>query len=216
VKQKTQFIAAAVAMVLLFVGGTLAYNASKPTASEPISAANQAALVRAHSPTVGAAEAPVVIVEFLDPACETCATFYPMVKEMLAANPGRIRLVLRWAPFHNGSQDVVAMLEAARRQDKFWPALEALLASQAYWAPDHTPQVALAWKQLAGLGLNQEKLQADMASPEIIQLIAQDLDDARTLNVTMTPEYFVNGKPLPSFGFEQLTQLVDDALKQAR
>jgi protein-disulfide isomerase len=76
--------------------------------------------------------------------------------------------------------------------------------------------VALAWKQLAGLGLNQEKLQADMASPEIIQLIAQDLDDARTLNVTMTPEYFVNGKPLPSFGFEQLTQLVDDALKQAR
>jgi protein-disulfide isomerase len=32
------------------------------------------------------------------------------------------------------------------------------------------------------------------------------------MNVTMTPEYFVNGKPLPSFGFEQLQTLVDEAL----
>jgi len=214
VKQKTQFIAAAVVMALLFVGGTLAYNASKPAPSEPIPGANQAALIRAHSPTLGAATAPVVIVEFLDPACETCATFYPMVKEMLAANPGRIRVVLRWAPFHNGSQDIVAMLEAARMQDKFWPALEALLASQADWAPDHTPQAALAWKHLENLGLNREKLLADMAAPDILQAIAQDLEDARALNVTMTPEFFVNGKPLPSFGFEQLKQLVDDALRQ--
>lgn len=215
-KQKTIFISATAGMALLFVASMLVYNASTKATSEPISGASQATLIRAHAPTLGAADAPVVIVEFLDPACETCATFYPMVKEMLAANPGRIRLVLRWAPFHNGSQDVVAMLEAARRQDKFWPALEALLATQAAWAPDHTPQVALAWKQLEGLGLNREKMEADMASPEVTGLIAQDLEDARTLGVTMTPEYFVNGRPLPSFGYEQLKQLVDDALVQTR
>lgn len=210
------FVGAVAAIAVVFAGATMVFNVSKPASTAPIPEANQAALVRAHAPTLGPPGAPVVIVEFLDPACETCATFYPMVKEMMAANPGRIRLVLRWAPFHNGSQDVVAMLEAARRQDKFWPALEALLASQADWAPDHTSQVALAWKHLDGLGLNREKMQADMASPEIAQLIAQDLEDARTLNVTMTPEYFVNGKPLPSFGYEQLKQLVDDALKQTR
>ena len=215
-KQKTIFLSATAGMALLFVVSMLVYNASTNAPSEPIPAATQAALVRAHSPTLGAADAPVVIVEFLDPACETCGTFYPLVKEMLAANPGRIRVVLRWAPFHNGSQDVVAMLEAARRQDKFWPALEALLASQAVWSPDHAPQVALAWKQLEGLGLNRDKLQADMAAPEISRLIAQDLADAGTLGVTMTPEFFVNGKPLPSFGYEQLKQLVDDALKQTR
>lgn len=215
-KQKTIFIAAAAGMALLFVGSMLTFRASTPATAEPVSLASQAALIRAHSPTLGAADAPVVIVEFLDPACETCGSFYPLVKEMLAANPGRIRVVLRWAPFHNGSQDVVAMLEAARRQDKFWPALEALLASQAAWAPDHTPQVALAWAQLARLGLDRDKLQADMATPEVAGLIAQDLADARTLGVTMTPEFFVNGKPLPSFGYEQLKQLVDDALRQSR
>lgn len=215
-KQKTMFVLAAVLLVSLFVAGMLKYNASGPAGSAPIPEAHREALVRAHSPALGPAEAPVVIVEFLDPACETCATFYPLVKGMMAANPGRIRVVLRWAPFHNGSQDVVAMLEAARRQDKFWPALEALLASQSDWSPNHTPQVALARNRLMGLDLNWEKMQADMAAPEISQLIAQDLADASTLNVTMTPEFFVNGKPLPNFGYQELKQLVDDALKETR
>jgi protein-disulfide isomerase len=170
------------------------------------------ALDRAHAPSLGPADAPVVIVEFLDPACETCAIFYPAVKDMMAANPGKIRLVLRWAPFHDGSRDVVALLEAARKQDKFWPALETLLASQPVWAVNHTAQVSAAWRMLADLGLDQGQIEADMVAPDVSQIIAQDIADAGALNVTMTPEYFVNGKPMPSFGYEQLKQLVDDAL----
>lgn len=110
----------------------------------------------------------------------------------------------------------MAVLEAARKQGKFWPALEALLAAQANWAPHHTPQVALVWKHLEGLGLNLEQMRADMNAPEIANVIAQDLADARTLNVTKTPEFFVNRIPLPSFGYEQLKKLVDNALKAAR
>ncbi len=213
-KQKTLFIGAAATFTVLFVAGTMGYYTSKSAATATITEANQAALVRAHAPSLGPADAPVVIVEFLDPACETCATFYPLVKDMMAANPGRIRVVLRWAPFHDGSQDVVAMLEAARKQDKFWLALEALLASQADWSAGHTAQAAAAWKPLEPLGLNRDRMLADMASPEIAQMIALDIADAGALNVTKTPEFFVNGKPLPSFGYEQLKQLVDDALKQ--
>jgi len=47
-------------------------------------------------------------------------------------------------------------------------------------------------------------------------MIARDLADAKTMNVTMTPEYFVNGRPLPQFGFEELKKLVDDELAKAR
>lgn len=212
-KQRNLFIGAAVALVMMFAGATMWFTQSKPAAPGVMAAPDQSALVRAHAMTLGPADAPVTIVEFLDPACETCATFYPYVKDILAANPGRIRLVIRWAPFHNGSQDVVAMIEAARKQDKFWPAFEALLASQASWSPNHTPQVAAAWEQIANLGLDRERLFADMASAEITQLIARDVEDVRTLNVTATPEFFVNGKPMPSFGYEQLRQLVDDALQ---
>jgi len=215
-KQKTLFIAALVGLLLVFSFGTLFYTAQKEDQATQLAVANQAALVRMHSPTLGPSEAPVVIVEFLDPACETCGAFYPRVKQMMAANPDAIRLVLRHAPFHNGSDKVVAVLEAARKQGKFWPALEALLATQADWAPHHTAQVDLVWKHLEGLGLNLEQLRADMAAPEIAALIAQDIEDAKALNVTRTPEFFVNGKPLPSFGYEQLKTLVDDAVNAAQ
>ena len=215
-KQKTLFITAAVVLLLAFLLAAVFYKSEKAEQAAQLPAPNPANLVRMHSPAMGRADAPVVIVEFIDPACETCRAFYPLVKQMIAANPDSIRLVLRYAPFHNGSDRIVALLEAARKQRLFWPALERLLATQAEWAPHHTPQVALAWKHLEGLGLNLEQMQFDMTAPEIANVIAQDLEDARALNVTRTPEYFVNGKPLPSFGYEQLKRLVDDALAATR
>jgi len=215
-KQKTLFIIALTSLLLAFIGGALLYNMQKEDQSAQMPDTHRAALVRMHSPTLGNPEAPVVIVEFFDPACDTCKAFYPIVKQMMAANPDRIRLVLRYAPFHKGSDKVVAVLEAARRQDKLWPALEAVLASQAAWAPNHLPQVELVWKHLGGLGLNFDQMRTDMTSPVITSLIAQDLADASTLKVTATPEFFVNGKPLPSFGYEQLKKLVDDALSETR
>lgn len=215
-KKKTLFIVAAASLLVVFIGGTLLYTAEKENQTPQLPDAQRAALIRMHSPAEGKSDAPVVIVEFFDPACDTCRAFYPLVKAMLEANPDRIRLVLRYAPFHNGSDKVVALLEAARKQGKFWPTLEAVFGSQADWAPNHTPQVDLVWRHLQGLGLDLDKVRADMAAPEIANVIAQDLADARTLNVTQTPEYFVNGRPLPSFGYEQLKKLVDDALEESR
>ena len=52
-----------------------------------------------------------------------------------------------------------------------------------------------------------------MNDPEIAKLIEQDLADAKTLNVRKTPEFFVNGKPLPSFGYDQLIKLVGTELQ---
>ncbi len=212
--QKSLFVGAVVVFVVIFVGATMAFNASKSSTEGAIPDATMAALDRAHAPSLGPADAPVVIVEFLDPACETCAMFYPAVKDMMAASPGRIRTVLRWAPFHDGSRDVVALLEAARKQDKFWPALETLLATQRIWAVNHTANVVAAWQQLEGLGLDRDQIAVDMAGPEVAEIIGQDIADANALNVTMTPEFFVNGRPMPSFGYEQLKQLVDEALAQ--
>jgi len=211
-KQKTVFVISAIVLLLVFTAGILFYNAQQEKAANQLAETNRAALARMHSPTLGRADAPVVIVEFFDPACETCREFYPLVKQMMAANPDKVRIVLRYAPFHDGSDKVVGMLEAARKQGKFWPALELLLARQSEWTRHHAADPEGAWKLLSGIGLNMEQMAFDMTSPEIASVIAQDLADAKTLNVTMTPEYFVNGKPLPSFGFEQLKALVDQAL----
>jgi len=213
--QNTLFIGAIAVLLLAFIGGKYFYSSSQTGATET-DPALMSTLVRPHAMTLGPSTAPVVIVEFFDPACETCAAFYPLVKELMAASPDKIKLVLRYAPFHRGSDAVVAAIEAARRQGKYWQALEALLKSQHGWAPNHTAQMDLAWPFLEGLGLDFAQMRKDMASPEIAQIIAQDLADVRALGVTKTPEYFVNGKPLPSFGYEQLKALVDEALAKAR
>lgn len=211
-KNKTLFVVSAAALLLAFAGGSIVYKRGEKSRVARIAEHNRAPLVRSHAPTLGKADAPVTIVEFIDPACETCRAFYPRVKEKMAANPGKIRMVLRFAPFHQGSDKVAAVLAAAQRQGKFWPALEAVMAAQDDWAAHHTARVEKVWPHLEGLGLDMKKLKADMGSPEIAGEIAQDLEDARVLNVTMTPEFFVNGKGLPSFGFGPLMMLIDDAL----
>lgn len=200
-------LVAAVWMVLFKGKATQPSQSAIPT--------NAAALASEHSPMLGASDARVHIVEFLDPACETCAMFYPVVKQMITDNPGRIRLSVRHVPFHQGSEYVVRLLEASRKQDLYWQTLEALLATQAQWAPHHTVQPDLVWPAIAGVGLNTEQLISDMTSPEVEQRMQRDVDDARALKVTATPEYFVNGRPLPSFGLQQLQLLVGEALQLA-
>lgn len=213
--KKSLFISAAAILVLAFVAGVYFYSTSKTEQAGQLAQQNRSALVRDYSPVLGPADAKVEIVEFFDPACETCRRFYPFVKEILAAEPERVRLVLRYAPFHQNSDYVVALLEAARMQGKYWETLEALLESQDAWVVHHAVQPQQAWMQVQNLGLDLERLQHDMQSPEIAARIRQELADADTLKVMKTPEFFVNGKPLPSFGFEQLQALVQEELASA-
>ncbi|MBK6594470.1 MAG: thioredoxin domain-containing protein [Burkholderiales bacterium] len=214
--QKKTLALTTLTLLAVIAIGAWWYASNQNPSGQATVAVDRSALIRPHSPSLGRADPPVVIVEFLDPACETCRTFYPMVKQLMAQHPDRIRLVVRYAPFHKGSDKVVAVLEAARRQGKFWPSLEALLASQQDWASNHTAKVDLAWKYLEPIGLNMEQLAIDLTAPDVKQAVAQDLADANTLGVSQTPEYFVNGRPLPSFGFEQLRQLVAEEVAKAR
>ncbi len=182
------------------------------TAANPVV---EEALASLQSPMLGDPNAKVHIVEFLDPACETCAQFYPLVKSLVAAHPGQVRVSLRHVAFHEGSDYAVRVLEASRKQDKYWPTLEAVLASQAQWAPNHTAQPELVLQAIAGVGLNIEQLKADMNAPEVVERAQHDTSDAITMKVTATPEYFVNGRPLPSFGDQQLLELVREELQKA-
>lgn len=200
-------------LILVFVLGSYFYKKQQSKEISFMARENVSTFIREHSPKLGNDDAKVYIVEFLDPACETCSAFYPYVKNLMAANQGKIKLVIRYAPFHDGSDYFVKILEAAKRQGKYWETLEVMLQSQSYWASHHNPQPELIWQFLPNAGLNVDKIANDMNDPKIAKLIEQDIADAKTLNVTKTPEFFVNGKPLPSFGYDQLKELVEDEIK---
>jgi len=215
VSRTSLFIAAAVALLVAFVAGTLVYKGEKDKSAQQAAERGRAQLASGHSPLLGKADALVHIVEFLDPACETCALFYPHVKKLMADNPGRIKLSIRHVPFHQGSEHVVRMLESARAQDKYWEALEAVFASQERWAVNHRVYPERVWPALEGIGLDLERVRREMNAADIAARMEKDTEDARTLNVTKTPEYFVNGRPMPRFGLEELQGLVKEELRNA-
>ncbi|MFO1305644.1 MAG: thioredoxin domain-containing protein [Burkholderiales bacterium] len=208
-----RYVAAAVAVLVVLAG--LAWWLASPTKAS-WTEAELAALNRPYATSFGNAGAPVQIVEFLDPACETCAQFYPLVKGMLRDHPGDLRLSVRLVPFHKGSDVAVRALEAAKVQGKFWDVLERLFATQRQWIDGHTVNSERVMAMVRTLDLDYAKLEADMQSPTVLQNVATDMQDARTLKVTATPEYFVNGRGLPEFGYEQLVSLVNDELKRAK
>jgi protein-disulfide isomerase len=214
-RRRNVFIAVAVALLLAFGAATLFYKSEKTQSAQLAAAKNQPALASEQAPAFGNPAAKVHIVEFFDPACETCALFFPQVKQMLAAHPDRIRLSVRHVPFHQGSDQVVRILEASRAQGKYLPTLEALYASQERWVVHHQVQPDQVWPSLGGLGLDLERIRVDMNAPEVARRMAQDMGDGRALGVTKTPEFFVNGRPMPSFGLQQLQDLVNEELRRA-
>jgi protein-disulfide isomerase len=173
-------------------------------------------LVRFHSPVLGPNSAPVTIVEFFDPACETCRAFYPIVKDILNQYPKDVRLVIRYAPLHVGSDQVVKLLEASKRQNKYLGVLEAVLAAQPQWADHGRPDIDLAFRAAQGAGLDIPKAQADAQRADIAAVLRQDIEDLTALEVTKTPTFFVNGRVLPSFGEQQLRALVTEEVIKAR
>ncbi len=164
--------------------------------------------VRPHSPTLGSDDAKVYIVKFTDPACETCASFSPLMKQAMDAFPGQIKLVIRYAPFHQGADVAVRILEAARRQGKFWETLELLYRRQDTWTRHHRVLPGEIWPLLPEVGLDVERVKIDVKDPSIAAVIEQDLADAKSLGVRKTPGFFVNGKPLEPFGTRPLVALI--------
>ncbi len=200
-------------LVTIFALATYFYNAKQVETKNQLAAQNTSALIADHSPRKGNPHAKVTIVEFVDPACETCKTFHPIIKDLLKKYPAKINVVIRYAPFHQGSDQMVAILEAARKQGKFWDTLDLMFDTQASWAIHHQARPDLFWKilQKANL-LDLARLQQDMNDPTIAKVIQKDLADGQALGANKTPTFFVNGKPLPSFGYQQLMNLVNSEL----
>lgn len=200
-------------LIIAFVAGSSYYKGKQAEKIGFLAQENAELFVREHSQTYGSDDAKVYLIEFMDPACETCAAFSPYVKQMMDANPGKIKLVLRYAPFHDGADYFVKLLEASKKQGKYWETLNLMYKTQRWWTRHHVAQPQKIWPFLQQVGLDVERLKKDMNDPAIVKIIDQDLADAKTLNVKKTPGFFANGKPLVTFGYRQLQELIQTELE---
>lgn len=207
-------IVAALAALVVFAAGTNLYTSRQ--APEAPATVVETSLVRNHSPVIGKADAPVTIVEFLDPSCEACRAFFPIVKDVLAQYPDNVRLVVRYAAFHEGSDEAVRIIEASRQQDKFEQVLAALFQNQDRWAAHGAPDLKQAWEIARGAGLELMQARLDSVKPEVDAVLKQDAADVEANKVEQTPTFFVNGAPLTEFSEEGFRSLVKRQVEAAR
>lgn len=188
-------------------------NSGKPKVSPEV-------LIRPDSPSLGPADAKVTIVEFLDPECEACAAFGPTVKKIMSENEGKMRLVVRYMPFHPNSMRAAHLLEAAGEEGKFWQTLELIFRKQGEWGEVHgappgaaKPDVEKVFEGFAKeLGLDVTKVVAAMRDGRYTAKVERDRKDGQTLGVRRTPTFFVNGRELARFSEADLRALIAEEM----
>lgn len=212
--KKALFISTSLVIVVAFIAAVTIFQTQKISQNNNTSLDNLDIVERANAPSKGPRDAKVTIVEFLDPACETCLVYYPIVNNLIKQYPGKVKVMIRYAPFHEGSGQVVRLLEAAHLQGEFWSALDILFANQQRWTRNHVAQPQTALALLRNLPVDNEQFMFDVNSDNVSNMIKQDVMDGKLLNVRATPQFFVNGKPLNDFGYKQLTQLIEETIDE--
>lgn len=168
-------------------------------------------LIKDYSPSMGPSNAKVVMVEFLDPECESCRAMAPMVGRLLVEYEGKIRYILRYMPLHPNSVLAISYLEGAREQGKYWEALAAVFNSQPEWGSHENPRPDLLPDALKNIGLNMDALKASVDSGRHLQKAEQDKKDGNALGVYMTPTFFINGKKLDDISYQALKNAIIQA-----
>lgn len=201
-------------VVLSFVIAWKLYDNSQKEKLGFLANENAEVFVRPYSPTMGPVDAPVYLVEFLDPECESCRAFYPYVKKIMKEFEGKVRLVVRYIPFHRNSKKAIAVMEASRKQNLYWEVMEIVFTTQPAWGDHHNPRPEKLWQFLPAVkGLDIAKMREDVKDFAIQQTIEMDFKDAKTLGVRGTPTFFVNGKKLENLGPDPLRAMIRAELK---
>jgi protein-disulfide isomerase len=164
----------------------------------------------ATGPARGKEQAPVTIVEFGDFQCPYCRQAEDAVRIIMGMHPDDVRLVFRELPLPTIHANAMGAAEAAicaDRQGMFWPMHDAMYE-------DQTALGEAALKETAKrIGLNVDSFSACLLDAGTAHSIEADAKAADELNITGTPFFLINGRPLyGNVPVDQLESIVSDEL----
>ncbi len=140
------------------------------------------------SPVVGDKNGAVTFIEFFDYQCMYCAKMYPIVKQVLAANPN-VRVVFKEFPiFGAASQYAAAAALAANQQGKYIQMHNALFDSGYIEGKMTDAKVDAIAKKV---GLNMVQLKKDMASSAIQNELKANMVLAQQMGIQGTPAFII-------------------------
>lgn len=140
------------------------------------------------SPVGGNLKGDVTLVEFFDYNCPYCRRVAPVMDKAEAAD-GKLRIVYKEFPIL-GQNSMFAALAAlaADRQGKYLPFHKALMAAKGGATPSSV--MAIAEK----IGLDLDRLKADMKDPIIKAAIERNIALAQALRINGTPGFVVGNE----------------------
>ena len=148
-----------------------------------------------HDHSAGAADAPLVLVEYGDYQCPHCAAADPAVRAVQKALGKELRFVFRNFPLaeaHPAAEPAAEFAEGAATQGKFWEAHDAIFAwSRRHGPPSLGPSAFAAIAEALSLDLRQ--LEADVDEHRYLERIKNDFNSGVRSGVNGTPTFFING-----------------------
>lgn len=146
-----------------------------------------------NAPVLGNPDGDVTMVEFVDYNCPYCKRDQPEITALLAADKN-IRLVMREWPILGERSDFAARAAlASRAQGKYPQMHEALMTLRG------KVEAGSVLRTAKDLGLDLDKLQADMKAPEVEAHIAASKRLTTVLGFNGTPSFVIGDAQIAGF-----------------
>lgn len=139
---------------------------------------------------LGAADAPVTVVEFTDYQCPFCRRFvqttFPMLKRDYI-DTGKLRWVVRDMPlgFHQNASKAAQAAHCAGDQGKYWEMRDTLFKNNSKLGPEQLPGYARE------NGLDVDVFSACLSSKRHQAQIEQSSQGAAQIGITGTPSFII-------------------------
>lgn len=204
------------AILCALIAGVLAVIVlTRPSAPAAEPGATRPSAVDASSHVLSSApDERVVVVEFLDFECETCAAFHPIVEQLRTDFAGEVTFVQRYFPLpgHKNSMTAALAAEAAASQGRLDEMSTLLFESQETWGEKQDSEAATFRQFAQDLGLDMAAYDAAVADPATRERVIADMDAGKMLGVTGTPTFFVNDEPVHLTAFGDIRAAIEAAL----
>ncbi len=172
-----------------------------------------------HAQTTDNSEAKLVLIEYSDYQCPTCAYFYPIVEKLKAHYGDRLVVKYRYFPLNSHRYSMLAAraAQAAKNQGEFPEMQKLLFTNQDEWASSSNPQqIFIGYAEQ--IGLNMEQFKEDLNSAETQQTVMEQKKEGMARGVRGTPTFIINGEMMVRLprNYKEFKALLDIYLAEAK
>ncbi|MBF0357458.1 MAG: DsbA family protein [Magnetococcales bacterium] len=157
----------------------------------------------------GPATAPITIIEFSDFECPYCRRAQETINKVEKKYGDKVRFVFRHypLPFHKKAPKASEAAQCAKDQGAFWPFHDALFAKGSKLEISEYKKLAKKLK------LNSKQFDHCLDSGSYASRVAADSKDGKSLGITGTPTFFINGiKLVGAVPFTDFTEVINQEL----